>query len=377
MRAGAAILALVLIPTVAGAVSSADRLREVETERAEAERQASRFARQARAIEDRGLKAQAEAKALSARIGEAEARLESATIRATGAENRLAVLRDRLAIARAPLSRMMAALQRLARRPTLLLIMRPSSIRDFVRTRAMVAGLQPQIAARTKALRGDLVEARNLAAVAAKARDEGESARRDLAERRSALLAMGEKDRVTAQSLAEASGRATREATLRGAEARSIGELVASEQEGQRTMAALAALPNPALFASASGNAEPASAPQPRLPVPGRIVAGFGERDAAGGRSRGLTIAPAANAPVVAPMAGTVAFAAPYRGYGTVVIVRHAGGMVSLVAGLDRAVVAPGREVRRGETLGTAPAQNPRILYELRRGRQAVHPLMP
>ena len=30
-----------------------------------------------------------------------------------------------------------------------------------------------------------------------------------------------------------------------------------------------------------------------------------------------------------------------------------------------------------GEVLGTAPARDPAILYELRRGRAAIHPLLP
>lgn len=371
------LIALFLIPAAAGAATTAaDRLREVEAARAAAARQAAEFADQARLIEDRAQRAEARARQLSAEVSEAENRLESARIRSESAQNRLAVLRDTLAQRRAPLSRMMAALQRLARRPTLLMIMRPASIRDFVRTRAMVAGLQPQIADRTTELRTDLAKARDLAAEARRARSEGESASRDLADRRKALLAMGEQDRMTAQSLVEAAGSARREATLRGAEARSIGALVASEQRGRETLAALAALPAPTLLsAPAADGAKPGSLP--RMPVTGRIVAGFGERDAAGGRSRGLTVATAPGAPVVAPLAGEVAFAGPFRGYGTVVILRHADGRTSMLAGLDRAVVTQGAQVRRGERVGDAPDGDPRVLYELRQGRRAIHPLNP
>lgn len=366
-------LGLVLLPAAAGAVSSEDRLREVENARRAAEKQAARFSDQARLIQDRALKSEARAKALAAEVAEAESRLEAAQIRTQSASNRLAVLQDRLALRRAPLSRMLAALQRLARRPTLLMVMRPASIRDFVRTRAMVAGLQPQIAERTKGLRRELSEARDLALAAQAARAEGEAARKDLAERRAAFLAMSLESREKAQSLAEAATKASREATLRGAQARSIGALVASERQGERTLAALSALPQPTLLAAPAGKAQPGSLP--RVPVPGRIVAGFGERDAAGGRSKGLTIAPAPGATVVAPLAGTVAFAGPFRGYGTIVILRHKNDRISLIAGLEHAVVSVGREVRRGETLGNAPAESPRVMYELRRGKRAVHPL--
>ena len=369
------VLVLAFLPAAAGAVTVEDRLREVEAAQARAEKQAARFADQARLIQDRALKSEARAKALAAEVAEAETRLEAAGIRAESASNRLAVLQDRLARHRAPLSRMMAALQRLARRPTLLMVMRPASIRDFVRTRAMVAGLQPQIAERTSSLRHDLAEARDLASAAREARAAGARAREDLAGRRRAFLAFSAKDRQAAQSLAHRASQARREATLRGAQARSIGALVASEQAGQRTLALLAELPVPTLLAAPAVKAT--RGPRPFMPVPGRLLAGFGERDAAGGRSRGVTIAPRGGAPVVAPMAGTVAFAGPFRGYGTIVILRHDRGQTSLLAGLDRAVVKEGVKVRRGETVGTAPGDDPRVLYELRQGRRAIHPLFP
>ncbi|MBB3989937.1 murein hydrolase activator EnvC family protein [Croceicoccus naphthovorans] len=377
MRKRAFVLLLATLPAAAGAATTTEeRLREVEAARAEAERQAAQFADQSRYIQDRALKAEARANALTAEIAEAESRLEAAQIRAATANNRLTVLRDDLAIKRAPLTRMLAALQRLARRPMLLLVMRPSSIRDFVRMRTMVAGLQPQIARATEDLRGDLNRSRRLAAAADKARADGERASRDLAERREELLAMGEEGMREAQSLADAANRAQREATLARGEARMIGDLVVSEREGRRTLAALAELPSPTLL-TASTPQKTSAQSLPRLPVPGTVLAGFGERDAAGGRQKGITLAPAPGAPVVAPLAGKVAFAGPFRGYGTIVILRHAGGRTSLIAGLDRASVEIGREVRRGETLGNAPTADPRILYELRQGRRAIHPLRP
>lgn len=377
MRARLLVLTLALLPAAAGAAAtSADRLREVEAARALAERQASQFADQARLIQDSALKAEARANRLTAQIAEAQSRYEAAQIRAEVADTRLAVLRDDLAVSRRPLARMMAALQRLARRPTLLMVMRPSSIRDFVRMRAMVDGLQPQIAARTQTLRGDLDEARTLAEEAERARAEGEQAQRDLAARREALREMGAKNRVTAQQLVEQAGKARREATLKGAEAASVSRLVAQEAQGQRTLAALSALPAPNLLGS-TGQPATRSAAVPRIPVAGRFLAGYGERDAAGGRSKGVTIAPRPGATVVAPLAGEVAFAGPFRGYGTVVILRHPGGRTSLVAGLAVTNAEIGRKVRRGETIGTAPGADPAILYELRQGRRTIHPLQP
>lgn len=373
MRARSLVLATALLATSAGAATtSADRLREVEAARQSAERQAALYAERARLIEDAALRAEARAGALTAQIDEAEARAEAARLRAGAAGARLASLRDDLALGQRPLSRLMAALQRLARRPTILLVMRPASIRDFVRMRAMVAGLQPQIAARTTDLRRDLAEMRRLAAQAERAAAEGRRAQSDLEGRRAELAKLGAGGRMTARELAAKAGRAEAQATLRGAEAASIGRLVAEERAGARTLAALAALPAPSLLA---GQGRGAAASAALVPVPGKLLAGFGERNALGGRSSGLTIAPAPGAPVVAPLAGMVAFAAPFRGYGTIVILRHPGGRTSLLAGLAAASVAEGEDVRRGQVIGVAPRRDPAVLFEMRQGRRPIHPL--
>ena len=71
------------------------------------------------------------------------------------------------------------------------------------------------------------------------------------------------------------------------------------------------------------------------LPVAGRTVSGFGAVEDVG-TSNGITLAPRPGAQVVAPAAGRVAFAGPYRGYGRIVIIEHDGGWTSLVTGLAR-----------------------------------------
>jgi septal ring factor EnvC (AmiA/AmiB activator) len=93
------------------------------------------------------------------------------------------------------------------------------------------------------------------------------------------------------------------------------------------------------------------------------------------GTSTGLTLAPRPGAQVVAPAAGRVAFAAPYRGYGRIVIIEHAGGWTSLVTGLARTDVAVGERLVAGAPLGIAAQTRPAITLELRRGGEPVNPL--
>ena len=91
--------------------------------------------------------------------------------------------------------------------------------------------------------------------------------------------------------------------------------------------------------------------------------------------SSGLTLAPRSGAQVVAPAAGRVAFAGPYRGYGRIVIVEHRGGWTSLITGLARSDVAVGDQLVAGAPLGIAAQTRPEITLELRRDAEPVNPL--
>ncbi|MGB3166250.1 MAG: peptidoglycan DD-metalloendopeptidase family protein, partial [Alteraurantiacibacter sp.] len=109
--------------------------------------------------------------------------------------------------------------------------------------------------------------------------------------------------------------------------------------------------------------------------VTGRTLTGFGAPQASG-LSRGITLAPIGGAQVVAPAAGRIVFAGPYRGYGAIVIVEHASGWTSLVTGLARTDVRVGQQVVGGAPLGTASPGRPSVTLELRRDGEPVNPLL-
>ncbi|HEY6868397.1 MAG TPA: peptidoglycan DD-metalloendopeptidase family protein, partial [Novosphingobium sp.] len=111
------------------------------------------------------------------------------------------------------------------------------------------------------------------------------------------------------------------------------------------------------------------------LPVQGRLVAGFGEARPGAPLSRGIALAARPGAQAVAPGAGRVVFAGPYRGYGWIAIIDHGQGWTSLVTGLARLAVSVGNEVVAGSPLGTAGAGRPVVTLELRRQGQPVTPL--
>lgn len=134
----------------------------------------------------------------------------------------------------------------------------------------------------------------------------------------------------------------------------------------------------------------PAATPHPRgpglgagsavVPVAGRVVRGFGAPTAAGpAEDIAYRAAPAAR--VVAPCAGSVVFAAPFRSYGQVLILDCGDDFHFVLAGMAQIVTAVGQTVLAGEPIGAmrdwdpgAPVEPPTLHVELRRGTQPIDP---
>ena len=68
----------------------------------------------------------------------------------------------------------------------------------------------------------------------------------------------------------------------------------------------------------------------------------------------------------------SVIFASPFQGYGLTVVVKHAGGVLTLYAGLESLQVARDDVVALGSVLGAAAAD---LYFELREQNRAVDPL--
>lgn len=128
----------------------------------------------------------------------------------------------------------------------------------------------------------------------------------------------------------------------------------------------------------------PVAAPPPRAgtrfmwPVRGKVLSEFGDKPD-GRHNDGLNIAAPRGTVVMAADNGVVAYAGnELRGYGNLLLIRHANGWMTAYAHLEQILVERGAQVRRGQRIGTVGSTGtvtaPQLHFEVRRDGQAVDP---
>ena len=123
---------------------------------------------------------------------------------------------------------------------------------------------------------------------------------------------------------------------------------------------------------------DPMSGNSFRWPVKGRVIAEFGTRPD-GGHNDGIDLAVPQGTAVKAAENGVVAYAGnELKGYGNLVLIRHANNWVSAYANNEELLVKRGDKVSRGQTIAKAGAtgsvSRPQVHFELRKGSRPVDP---
>jgi murein DD-endopeptidase MepM/ murein hydrolase activator NlpD len=113
-------------------------------------------------------------------------------------------------------------------------------------------------------------------------------------------------------------------------------------------------------------------------PVDGRVLSSFGAKGS-GLHNDGLNIAAPLGAPVRAADNGVVAYAGnQIRGFGNMLLIKHADGLITAYAHTDKLLVARGDVVARGQVVARVGKSGgidaPQLHFEVRRGSQAVDP---
>ncbi|WP_322893499.1 MULTISPECIES: LysM peptidoglycan-binding domain-containing M23 family metallopeptidase [unclassified Yoonia] len=140
-------------------------------------------------------------------------------------------------------------------------------------------------------------------------------------------------------------------------------------------------LPAPSTAAPAAAPAAPdigtpappppaASSSRLAAPVQGSIIRAY-----AAGSNEGVDFGVPAGTDVRAADAGTVAAVTTDTSGGSIVVVRHADGLLTVYTQMDNLTVQKDASVTRGQTIGKVRAGNPSFLhFEVRRGLQSVDP---
>ena len=295
--------------------------------------------------------AAANIRAVEDRIAETETRLTALSANED-------TIRRSLASRRAVIAEVLAALQRLGRKPPPALLVSPEDALQAVRAAILLGAVLPDMKTEVDTLLADLSE---LVRVRSQIDAEREGLGRDLAalsqERTRMTVLVQERQRKQTETEKALEVEKARAGQL-ARQAESLRDLIARlEQEVASAARAAAAAqvkadlkgaPNdpsrlaPAIaFASAKG-ALP-------LPISGNKIREFGAPDGLGGTEKGLTIASRANAQVTAPCDGWVVYAGPFRSYGQLLILNAGGGYHVLLAGMERISVDLGQFVLTGE----------------------------
>jgi septal ring factor EnvC (AmiA/AmiB activator) len=347
---------LLLVPASPAAPQADSRARELAQIRAEIAALEARLARTRSAAT--GLEGELQTTGVrlrlqEERLAEAVAARDLAAARAAASERAVGDLEAALAAARADLGRRLAGLYRLGRQGYLRLFL---SLKPGARLLPSIR-LMRYLARRDRATVDRYTEDRARLETERdrlrRARAEGERWIREERSRRAELVAL--RDRQAALLAA-----AERDARALAARA---GELA----ERERKLAAMVDL--------VYGRSPQALAGQPMQtfrglldwPARGRVTAGFGPLLDPRYRTRvphnGVDIATVPGSEVRAVFPGKVLFAAPFEGYGTTVVLFHAGRVLTLYAGLAEARVRREDVVPLSQVVGQA---SDKLYFEIR-----------
>jgi septal ring factor EnvC (AmiA/AmiB activator) len=363
---------------------SAEELERRALELQELQEAMERAAESRRQLEDEITVLQQDRASLNRALIDTTTRIRDTEARSDELEQRLetllaseAAIRRSLEARRGIIIEVLAALQRMGRRPPPAVLVRPEDILEAVRTSMLLGAVVPELRAETEALAADLSELVRLrTAIAADqttlsaelaSLDQERQRLAGLVEARQMRLRAVERDYAgEAARVAELAGRAaTLKELIEAMEEQITASREAAEaaraasemqlQESRQRFAAAAFLDPARLspqipFAQARG-----MLPQP---VSGVEMRSFGAPDGYGGTSRGISISTRPGEIVTSPADGWVAFSGPFRSFGRLLIINAGDGYYVLLAGMDTISVDVGQFVLAGEPVATMGASS-------------------
>ena len=155
-------------------------------------------------------------------------------------------------------------------------------------------------------------------------------------------------------------------------------ELAPPSVKGEAIPAPAAPVANVSLSSRVPDATPPRSGSNFLRPVLGKVVSSYGPKPG-GEHNDGVNIAAPRNTPVRAAENGVVVYVGnDLKGYGNMILIRHADRWMTAYAHLDKTLVQKGGSVRAGDTIGTVgttgSVSEPQLHFEIRRGTDALNP---
>jgi septal ring factor EnvC (AmiA/AmiB activator) len=324
-------------------------------------------------------------------------------------------VRQSLSEHRAVLAEVLAALQRIGRKPPPAVLVRPEDALASVRSAILIGAVLPELRGEADRVADDLGRLVTLKQQSSNERDQFRQAVTDLKDETARLEQLMDERRRTkgdqekrldderhkqqelsdkAGSLRELIGKLDNTPMgLRG----DINPLAKSDASNRTDPTKLARLDPNADQKSVTPDAGEPVRLQPairfadaksKLPIPvaGAIVKNFGDDDGTGSALKGIRIATRPDARVASPCDGSVMYAGPFRSYGKLLIIDGGDGYHVVLAGMERINVERGQFVLAGEPVGlmgarrSASASNdvnsalPVLYVEFRKDNASIDP---
>jgi len=282
------------------------------------------------------------------------------------------LIRGSLAVRHGKIAILLASMQRIGRQPPPVIITQRKDALKMVRSAMLLRSLYQQIKNQADELAGKLT---SLIRVSANIRSE-----RNRLKKQNNMLSANRLSvrRLMAEKKARLAARKSQLASLRNVarlQTRSVSslselismlnkEIVKKSQLGQyeRKLAAgkVGGKGNKLAFVN-PGRIEPAvpfSKTKGVLPMPviGKKIRRYGDKDKFGSRSKGIVIQTRGQAQVTAPADGWVVYAGHFRSYGNLLIMNAGGGYHILLAGMEEINVSLGQFLLAGEPIAAMAA---------------------
>jgi murein hydrolase activator len=290
----------------------------------------------------------------AARIRRTEDRIAAMEDRLRELDTKEADLRKSLDSRRSMISEILAALQRIGRRPPPSVFAGTQDATEALRTAMSLEAVLPEMRSEANKLQNELAELAKVKSTRETEHSQLTTELGDLARMQKSMEALLEQRRNKQSEVEQAIGKERERTAALSRQAADLKDLIGKLEPGSdaqkrpaKKSNVAAALNDPSsmgpavAFVSAKGKLS--------LPVNGTKIKEFGTPDGTGGNEKGISISTRTGAQVTAPCDGWVVYAAPYRSYGQLLILNVGGGYHVLLAGMERITVDPGQFVLTGE----------------------------